>query len=80
VQRGITALAELPHVRETTREATTLTATSVPNRNDAHAHRNRIFLRRHYQIFVAEALQSPISPHESRRQSSDSARVIRLER
>jgi hypothetical protein len=80
VQRRVAALAERSHARDTTRAATTLTATSVSNRNDAHAHRNRIFLRRHYQIFVAETLQSPISPHESRRQSSDSARVIRLKR
>jgi hypothetical protein len=65
-QAQVIALAERTHARRTAREATTLAATSVSNRNDAHAHRNRIFLRRHYQFFVAEMLQSPTSPHESR--------------
>jgi hypothetical protein len=62
------------HQREATREATTLAAASVSNRNDAHAHRDRIFLRRHCQIFVDETLQPPSSPRESRRQASDSQR------
>ena len=64
----------------TTREATAFAATSVSNRNGAHAHRNRIFLGRYHHIFVAWTLQASTSPRESRRESSDSLRVIRLKR
>src|SRR6201986_299598 len=47
-------------------------ATSVSNRNDAHAYRNRIFLRSRYQIFVDATLQQPASPRESRCEANDS--------
>jgi hypothetical protein len=66
VQKQFMARAERPHARNTIREATTFIATSVSNRNDAHAHRNRIFLRRHYQISVDETLQPSTPPRESR--------------
>ena len=40
--------------------------------------RNRIFLHRRHHIFVVETLRKRASALESRRESSDSARVIRL--
>ena len=80
VQQQFVVLANWSHARKITGEATALAATSVSNRNGAHADRNRIFLGRHHHIFVAETLQPPTSPRESRRESSDSRRVIRFER
>jgi hypothetical protein len=59
------ARCERPHTGKTIGEATTFTATSVSNRNDAHAHRNRIFLRRRHQISIDETLQASTSPRES---------------
>jgi hypothetical protein len=80
VQEQLVALTNWSRARKTTRKATALAARSVSNRNGAHADRNRIFLGRRHHIFVAETLQQPTSPRESRRESSDSRRVIRLER
>src|SRR5580698_6572463 len=67
-------LGNSSHQREAPHEATIVAATNVSNRNGAHAHRDRIFLRRRYQIFVDETLQQPASPHESRCEARDSQR------
>jgi hypothetical protein len=56
----------------TVRRATRLPPPSVPNRNGAHAHRNRIFLHRHHHIFVAGTLQARTATLETPRKSSDS--------
>jgi hypothetical protein len=56
VQKQSIARTEPRQARETMREATPFLATSVSNRNGEHAHRNRIFLRRRYQISVDETL------------------------
>jgi hypothetical protein len=64
-QKPFAARAERPIPAATMREATTSAAKSVSNGNDADAHRNRIFLRRHYQISVDETLQPPTSSSES---------------
>ena len=61
-------------IRARAEEARSVTKTSVSNRNGAHVHRNRIFLRRRDQIFVDEMLQPSTSPRESLRESSDSQR------
>ena len=66
-------------MRAKVEEARSVTKKSVSNRNDARVHRNRIFLRRCYQIFVDEMLQPSTSPRESLRESGDSQRdSIRL--
>jgi hypothetical protein len=59
-------------IRAKVEEARSVTKTSVSNRNGARVHRNRIFLRRCYQIFVDEMLKPSTSPRESPRESSDS--------
>jgi hypothetical protein len=64
---------------QTLREAKRSPAASVSNRNGAHAGRNRIFLHRRYHIFVVGPLQTRAPAHESHCESSDSARLIRLE-
>jgi len=51
---------------------------SVSNRNGAHARRNRIFLHRRHHIFVVQTLRTWASARESLRESSESARLIRL--
>jgi hypothetical protein len=74
----VLVVAQLVQARQTVRDAMRLDAASVSNRNDAHAHRNRIFLHRRHHIFVVETLQTRAHSLETRRESSDSAQVIRL--
>ena len=74
----VLVVAQLVQARQTVRGAMRLDAASVSNRNGAHAHRNRIFLHRRHHIFVVETLQTRARSLETRRESSDSAQVIRL--
>jgi hypothetical protein len=74
----VLVVAQLVQARQTVRGAMRLGAASVSNRNGAHAHRNRIFLHRRHHIFVVETLQTRARSLETRRESSDSAQVIRL--
>jgi hypothetical protein len=74
----VLVVAQLVQARQTVRGAMRLDAASVSNRNGAHAYRNRIFLHRRHHIFVVETLQTRARSLETRRESSDSAQVIRL--
>jgi len=56
---GSRRLRNSRQARKRVREATPSIAANVSNRNGAHAHRNRIFLRGRHRIFVAKTLQSP---------------------
>jgi hypothetical protein len=62
----------------TVRRAMRLAAAGVSNRNGARTHRNRIFLHRRHHIFVVGTLQTRATALETRRESSDSAQVIRF--